>query len=201
MLLSEQKDFIREHYAETFGVDSDDFLIYPAHEDDEIDIDIICIKPTKDRDYYVLATCGMCQYVMEEPTTQLVELVMFLPADWRVEDKRDEWTWPVKLLINLAYTPFYTGQNISFGTVLTFTDDNEPFTKGTKNCGAIITFPENLPEEFFEVETDTDEIIRFFTAVPITKDDIEKMQENGLDKFIKFDLRNADGPDLIVKKR
>ena len=201
MLFSMSKDIIREHYAKFLGVNSDDFMIFAADPEAEDQVDIIWIKPTKNFNYNVLATCGLSEIEMENPD-QCMELMMLLPPDWKVDDSKEEWRWPVELLSQVAYLPFETeNYNYTLGTVVSLTEDDKPFMKGTKNCGAIITFPEHFPPEMFQLEVEEDYYVRFFQCVPINKDDIERMTETSPLKFIEFNLHNADGPDFVVKKR
>ena len=105
MLATENKDFIREHYANFLGVEPEDFMVLSNELVGEAQVDIIWIKPTKDFNYNVLATCGMSNFQMQEPT-QCMELMMLLPADWKVGDKKDEWWWPLELLTTVGYLPF-----------------------------------------------------------------------------------------------
>ena len=199
MLSAEARDFIREYYARYFGVEQDDFMVLSNDVKDDEQVDIIWVKPTKKFNYNILATCGVSNVQMENPP-QCIELMMLLPADWKIDDKKDEWWWPLELLTQIAYLPF-KGQELTYGSVVSLTKDDKPFMKGTKNCGAIVTFPEHFPPEMFEHEVEDGLFIRFFQCVPIDKDDMERIEENGPFKFIEFNLHNADGPDFVVKKK
>lgn len=200
MLSTESKDFIREHYSKIFGVDPEDFMVLPNEPVGEAQVDIIWFKPTTEFNFNVLATCGLSDLQMDEPP-QAIELIMLLPPDWKVGDKKDEWWWPLELLTQAAYLPFATGESLSLGSVISLTENDEPFMKGTKNCGLIITLPEYFSPAAFEVQLDEGSYLRFFQCVPVNKDDIERINESSPFKFIEFNLHNADGPDFVVKKR
>ncbi len=209
MLSSDCKDVIREHYGKYFYTNPDDFMILPNDVDEDgAQVDVIWIKPTKEFNYNVLATCGLSELLMQNPT-QAMELIMLLPPEWKF-DKKDENWWPIELLSKAAYMPFKTQESLTVGSVISLTEDDGPFMKGTKNCGLVVTLPEHLTPEMFEIMLPTDEedevleeekFLRFYQVVPVNKDDIERIQENGVLNFIKFNLHNAEGPDLIVKKR
>ena len=200
MLSTESKDFIREHYSNFFGVEPEDFMVLPNEPVGDAQVDIIWFKPSEKFNYNVLATCGMSNYLMQDPA-QCMELIMLLPPDWKVGDKKDEWWWPLEMLTSVGYLPFETNENLTLGSVVSLTKDDKPFMKGTKNCGVIITLPEHFPPEMFEVEVEDDVYLIFFQCVPIDKDDIERIEESSPLKFIEFNLHNADGPEFVVKKK
>ena len=141
MLASEEKDFIRERIARLLKVDVDDLMVLPGErEEDGSQVDIVWAKPTKDFNYHVLVTAGLSEMVMEEPE-QCMELVMMLPADWKMGDKKDEWWWPVELLSGVAYTALTAKESLTIGSGLTVIEEG-----AFSNCNELTTLiiPNNI---------------------------------------------------------
>lgn len=200
MLASEEKDFIRVRIARLLKVDIDDLMVFPGEmEEDGSQVDIVWAKPTKDFNYHVLVTAGLSEMVMEEPE-QCMELIMMLPADWKMGDTKDQWWWPIELLSRVAYTSLIMKDSLTIGSVVSLTKDDAPFMKGTKNCGLVVTVPEHFDLSLCEIPVADGLFLRFHQVIPVNKEDIERINEEGVYKYIKYTLHNADGPDFVVKK-
>lgn len=92
---------LEEHITTHFG----DFANV-IHEivSPDIHVDIAVIAPTNERDYYTFVTMGMGAYRMNVPQQlaeyklNKAEMVICLPADWKVMESAEQWYWPLRWL-------------------------------------------------------------------------------------------------------
>jgi hypothetical protein len=159
-------------------------------------IDIAVHEPTEFVDYYIAHTVGLSSYYF---TTNFArsELVMLLPKTWKPVFDREEYKWPLGLLLDIAYGIVENKVGPMIGQVY-MPNGNEIVSPATDAIGGIITLAEHFPIELYEVKIN-DTFTRFFQVVPITKDDAEKIEENGSIDFIKYNLHDSEGPQMVVK--
>ena len=69
------------------------------------------MKPTPERNYYVLSTFGMGAHRMNVPEEladqklERAEIIVTLPPDWKIGEEGEEWYWPIRWLKILARLP------------------------------------------------------------------------------------------------
>lgn len=177
--------FEKLHY-----IKSEEFLsdIFP--------IDLAIHEPTEFVDYYVAHTVGLSSYYFTQNFARS-ELVMLLPKTWKPIFDREEYKWPLGLLLDIAYGMVENKVGPMIGQVY-MPNGDEIVSPATDAVGGIITFPEHFPIELYEVKVN-DTYTRFFQVVPITKDDVEKIEEHGTGDFIKYSLHDSNGPQMVVK--
>lgn len=112
-------------------------------------VSVLVIDPEPGREYYTLLTWGMGARPMELPPDlagqqlERAELLMLLPADWKVEDEREVWRWPVRWLRLLARMPAEQGTWLGWGHTV---PNGRPFASNTLLCGTMLVDPLDAPE-------------------------------------------------------
>ena len=159
-------------------------------------IDLAIYEPTEFVDNYVVQTVGLSSYYFTKNFARS-ELLMVLPKTWKPIFDREEYRWPLGLLLDIAYGMVENKQGPMIGQVY-MPNENEIVSPATDAVGGIITFAEHFPTELYEVKVN-DTYTRFFQVVPVTKDDVEKIEENGAADFIKYNLHDSNGPQMVVK--
>ena len=109
----EQEDWeaVEAHLEQYFGPCDNVF-----HEimSPDIHVDIYIMKPTPERNYYVLSTFGMGAHRMNVPAElaehklERAEIIVTLPPDWQLGQEGEEWYWPIRWLKILARLPMRT---------------------------------------------------------------------------------------------
>ena len=105
---------LAEHLVAQFAGET---LVYHEVVSEVVHVDVHVVPPGPDREHYTLVTSGMGARPMPVPpelagVPRHIELVMLLPADWRMqrEDfKEERWYWPVQHLKMLARAPHRWG--------------------------------------------------------------------------------------------
>jgi hypothetical protein len=157
-------------------------------------VDVAVIEPTKSFNNFIVTTVGLSAYKFEQFAR--AELVLFLPSEWKTDFSKWEYFWPVKFLQDVAFGVVNSEQGIFPGQLRVLNDTSNPY-QTTDVVGGVVNYPEIMPVKFIEEKIDYD-FTRFFQIVPITKSQLEKVQDVGVDKFTKFDLHDADGPLLNI---
>lgn len=164
---NEEMDAIEEHIKEHFG----EFpTVYHEIHSPDIHVDICCVPPTEERNYYTLVTMGMGAHVMnipdDLPKEQFgrAELVICLPRDWKLGETDDEWYWPIALIKNLARLPINCDTWLGWGHSV---DNQEPFAPNTELCGSVLVRPADVDEEAEVCELPNGDNVRFFEILPL----------------------------------
>lgn len=163
----EEIDVVEEHIKEHFG----EFpTVYHELHSPDIHVDICCVPPTEERNYYTLITMGMGAHIMNIPEEMpkeefgRAELVMCLPPDWKLGETDDEWYWPISLIKNLARLPINCDTWLGWAHSV---DNREPFAPNTELCGSILVRPRNVGEEGEECELPNGDKVRFYEIFPL----------------------------------
>lgn len=176
----------RIHYIKSEEYFSD---LYP--------IDIAVFEPTKYFDYYVAMTAGLSNYRFDSNFARS-ELVMVLPKTWKPIFDKEEYYWPLQILLDVAYGVVQNNMGTMLGQVYLPRQNEKPYTSYSDAIGGILTLPEMFPIEMYDVEIENS-YTRFLQVVPISKKDLEKIEEIGPNKFIEYDLHDSEGPQIAVK--
>lgn len=158
---------------------------------DLVHIDVHWVKPTNDRPFHTLVTSGMSDLPMTVPDElaelQFAELLVTVPADWKIDEtsfEDERWYWPVRLLKGLARLPHEYETWLGVGHTVPNDDPPEPYDDSTQLCGALITPPITLDEEFHELECLGKGIINFYSVMPLYSEEMDFKLSKGLDKLI-----------------
>ena len=173
----EQEDWeaVEAHLEQYFGPCDNVF-----HEimSPDIHVDIYIMKPTPERNYYVLSTFGMGAHRMNVPAElaehklERAEIIVTLPPDWQLGQEGEEWYWPIRWLKILARLPINEDGWLGWGHTVANPDD-APFAENTKLCGVMLTQPQGFDEEAVCCELPGGDEVNFYQMIPLT---FEEMQ-------------------------
>lgn len=186
------------HTMSYIGSTPDDISIIKSEEyiSDTFPIDIAIFKPNDNMDCYIMQTVGLSSYYFSKDVARS-ELLMVLPKTWKEVFDKDEYNWPKDLLLDIAYGMVENKRGPMIGQVHIPSD--EFVYDGSPNIvGGIIVLPEDFSLEFCE-EYIEEGYTKFMQVVPVSKDDLAKIEEDGPGKFIEYSLHDADGANFIVK--
>ena len=181
---------------------------------DIVHLDVLMIPPAVDRPFHVLVTSGMSDLPMTVPEGleewRRAELMIALPADWPLEQKRmeDERAyWPIRWLKMLGRLPHEYRTWLGYGHSVPNGDPAEPIP-GTKFTGVMLGFAEWLPPEFTRLELGPDDCINFYQVVPLYPEEMafklaksaEALDELFQERGVGFVL-DVNRPNAVKKKR
>ena len=144
----------------------------------DIHVDIYIMKPTPERNYYVLSTFGMGAHRMNVPEElaeqklERAEIIAALPPDWKLGQEGEEWYWPIRWLKILARLPINEDGWLGWGHTVANPDD-APFADNTKLCGLVLTEPQGFDEDAVCCELPGGDEVNFYQMIPLT---FEEMQ-------------------------
>ncbi|MHA0858079.1 suppressor of fused domain protein [Paenibacillus sp. CMAA1364] len=183
--------------------------VYHEILSDLVHVDIIIVKPTKEKNYYTLVTCGMSNLPMTVPegaeNFKFAELVICLPSDWKMSDealKQDENYWPILWLKKLARFPHEYGTWLYHAHTIPNGDPAEPFATNTALSGMILGIPATVDNvnDFFTLEISNDKSIHFFSLIPIYTKEMDFKLKKGADALAEK-LEQSGVNELVDLKR
>lgn len=189
--ISAVENYITEKYGEYTSV-------YHEIYSPDIHVDICIIPPSVRNDFYTLVTMGMGARKMEAPPelanmgVERAELVIYLPGDWEIRGKEEEWYWPLRLLKSVARLPIINGTWLgNFHSI----DNVDAFAPNTKLCGTMLLdesgdAPCILPN---------DEKVRFYRLLPLYREEIKYKIDLGADKLLEI-MDISDKPVSINRE-
>lgn len=186
------------HTMSFIGAKPEDVLYLKSEEllEDTFPIDLIIFKPNKNIDCYIMQTVGLSSYYFDKDIPRS-ELFMVLPNNWKPDFNKPEYNWPRLLLLDIAYGTVENNRGVMVGQVHLPKMDND--YEGSPNiAGGIIVLPEDFSFEFCE-DLIEETYTKFLQVVPISKDDLSKIEEVGPGKFIEYELHDSDGALFNVK--
>jgi hypothetical protein len=175
---------------------------------DTVHIDVHVVKPTEEFPFIRLVTSGMSDLPMTTPddpdVPRYVELLMTLPADWRLDQesfKDETWYWPVRLLKTLARLPHKYQTWLGWGHTVPNGNPPEPYASNTKLCGVIVNPSATVPEGFHELDVPNRKRIVFYSAIPIYETEMNLKLRLGSEELIGLFNRKgvADVVDIARK--
>ena len=175
MYEQEDWDAVEAHLERYFGPCDNVF-----HEimSPDIHVDIYIMKPTPERNYYVLSTFGMGAHRMNVPEEladrklERAEIIVTLPPDWKVTESGEEWYWPIRWLKILARLPINEDGWLGWGHTIANPDD-APFADNTRLCGLVLTEPQGFDEDAVCCPLPGGDEVNFYQMIPLT---FEEMQ-------------------------
>ncbi|HEU4603668.1 MAG TPA: suppressor of fused domain protein [Steroidobacteraceae bacterium] len=162
---------------------------------DTVHIDVHFVKATPEFPFVRLVTSGMSDLPMATPpeaeVPRFLELMMTLPADWKLEQKAFEderWYWPIRLLKFLARLPHKHSTWLGWGHTVPNGDPAQPYAPNTKLSGAIILPPVTVSDSFRTLQINSDKVIHFLSVVPLYSEEMTLKLRDGTDRLLdKFD--------------
>lgn len=161
-----------------------------------------CLADSK-RNYHTIITSGMSKQPANAPEDQSVwkytELVIYLPKSWHISKETImdyEQYWPLGWLKKLGSFPHENNTWFCWGDTIPNGEQAMPFASDTAFCCMLLLPPIREDECFFELKIDKEKTIRFLVVVPIYKEEMEFILNNGFKKLLaKFDEFNIN--DII----
>ncbi|OAB36672.1 hypothetical protein PMSD_10100 [Paenibacillus macquariensis subsp. defensor] len=197
---------ISEHVEKYIGeIDG----VYHEIISDLVHLDIIIVKPTKEKNYYTLVTCGMSNLPMTVPegadNFRFAELVICLPSEWKMSDeafKQDENYWPILWLKKLARFPHEYQTWLYHAHTIPNGDPAQPFAPNTEFSGMILSIPTTVDDAngFFTLELANGNRVHFFSLIPIYTKEMDFKLKKGADALIEK-LEQAGINELVDLKR
>lgn len=185
-----QREAITRHVQEHVGP-----IEVVLHElvAEQITVDVLVVRPTPDRPWFTLVTCGMSTLPMNVPQDipeaaayEFAELVIALPQDWPMSTESDQMRqdlqdsnvfWPIQLLRTLARMPHVNRSWLFFGHTVG-AEDAPSYAPDTELSSAIIATPVMTPEEFQELEVEG-RTIHFLSVIPLYQLELNLARERG----------------------
>lgn len=197
---------IEQHVEKYIGkIDS----VYHELVSDLVHIDILWVKPTPQRNFHTLITCGMSSRPMNAPPQvnefKYAELLICLPPDWPLADalqttsetEAEEWYyWPIRVLKTLARFPHAYNTWLWYAHTVPNGDPPAPFADNTELSGVIIGPPLLAPEDFFKLVINPDKVIYFLSVLPLYKEEMEFKLAKGADALFER-LDKQDVTELL----
>lgn len=151
----------------------------------DIHVDIFPIEPTDERDYYTIVTCGMGAFKMNTPKDckelSRAELVISLPADWKIHEKLDKWWWPFRLLKAIARLPIESKSWVGWGHTIQF---GEGFCGDTDFEGALLLTAASGQDGCEVCVLPNGEKVNFYQVIPVYQKEMDFKQEYGTEALL-----------------
>lgn len=159
---------------------------------DAVHIDVHFVKPSDEFPFVRLVTSGMSDIPMTTPTgvavPRFVELMITLPADWKLDQKSFEdesWYWPIRQLKTLARLRHKYQTWLGWGHTVPNGDPPEPYAPNTKLCGSIVLPSITVPDAFHTLQIDDRKEITFYSIVPLYAEEMNLKLRSGTDELLK----------------
>lgn len=168
----EEIDTLEAHIEKFFG-HSDNVFHEIASPD--VHIDIYIIEPTDEKNYYTLVTSGMGAHRMNVPRKlaeyklERAELLIYLPADWKIQSHDEKDYWPLRWLKILARLPIEQDTWLGWGHTI---PNGEPFAEDTKLSGVLLINPENVKEGAAVCQLPNGEEVNFYQVIPLYEEEM-----------------------------
>lgn len=182
----EERAAVLRHIEEHFGP-VETALLEVASPD--IAVHIAVIPPCPEHDYTVLCTVGMGASPMRVPPElagrglERAELMMALPAHWRVQDPDEQWHWPVRWLKIAARVPVEEGSFLEWGQAV---PTGGPFCRNRKWNGFLVSWPVAFGTESFRCTLPGGEPVNFYQLVPLYQDEMDFLFRSGPEALVRY---------------
>ena len=166
-------------------------------------IDILYFKgKTND----ALVTNGMRRMPMNTPPElkayQNIELMMYVDKSFDLSDEglmREENSWLVKLLSDMAVYPSMNNSYLGWGHIVGNGENLEAYDREVKYCGALVYPPINLSDVHFYQYSENNLNVFIYNVMPLYKEELMFIQEQSSDQFIN--LMATMGIDQTINKK
>ena len=169
----DELDVLEEHIKDNYG----DFpTVFHEMTSRDIILDVACIPPTKERNFFTLVTMGMGAHLMSIPEAlpadenARAELLICLPPDWKLGESDEKWFWPIALLKDLAKLPLNTDSWLGWGHSV---DHQNYLAPNTGFCGSLLLYPEGVSDEAEYCVLPNGDRVNFFEVIPLYREEME----------------------------
>lgn len=187
---------VEAHVARYFGPYDNVF-----HEIVSLDIhlDVLIMKPTAERDHYILMTQGMGAHRMtmpqgmEDASLDRAELMICLPAHWQIDGQEERWYWPIRWLKILGRLPLEHDTWLGWGHTI---PTGEPI-EGTPFTCMLLLGPQDREEGAGVCDLPDGSQVHFYQIVPLYEQEMQFKLDNGTEALLErmADVDHAVDPD------
>lgn len=184
----EEWDALEKHISAYFG--PYDHVFHEIASPD-IHVDLCIIDPTPERNFYTLVTMGMGAHRMRVPEElkeqklERAELMISLPADWKIDQGDEAWYWPLRWLKILARLPIEEDSWLGWGHTVA-NPGEQPFAENTGFSGLILLSPGGFPEEASVCRLPDGSEVNFYAVVPLYREEMDYKCQNDAEALLKF---------------
>lgn len=186
-------DLINNHLSDYF--DSEEILVMHEKESEVVHSDVYIVKPSEDRDYYILLSSGMSALPMKVPEGHsylaYAEVMMLLPANWNMnyDDFADENNyWPIRTLQQLSKYPHLNDTWFDWGHTVPL-DSTHPVCH--RFTSVMLLNSLTLSDEFTMIAA-KDKPVMVYSIIPLYKEELDYAIAEGtgklMERFEKFDI-------------
>lgn len=153
----------------------------------DIHVDICLIPPDNNRNYHTLVTMGMGAHKMNVPPElaeyklERAELLITLPADWKIPEQDEKRYWPIRLLKSTARLPINCDTWLGWGHTV---DNQKPYADNTGFCGAMLIDP--MVGKGNCCHLPNGEEVNFYQLLPIYRNEMNFKIEHGAEELLKL---------------
>ena len=167
----------------------------------DIHLDIYVVKPTEEEDYYKLISMGVGAYSMQVPEKMRnlgmdrAELVMYLPADWKIQSIQEVDYWPIRMMKTVGRVPVrnhtWIGEGHSFGS-----EDGMPYAENTRLNSCFLLCARNRAGEICSQLLPSGKKVRFYQIIPAYREEMDYKVQNGSQALVQ--KMNENSIPLVI---
>lgn len=149
----------------------------------DIHVDIAIIPPHDENNFYRLVTMGMGAHSMNVPaaldTYKLnhAELMIDLPADWKIQDNDENNYWPIRWLKILARLPIESNTWLGYGHTIAAGQNHETLSENNKFEGVGLICAEDINGEEAVLKMKNKKHIHFYRMIPLYGAEMDYKQQ------------------------
>lgn len=190
------KKYIKKHYGkiQSFYRDYSSTGVHP---------DIAIIPPNLSKPFFTLVTIGLGAHITAlpdnapsnagKPFAERMELILTLDKSWHLEEKTEEWYWPLHMLRDAAKLAAERNCCFEEFPAIEMPKYYDPFNKF---IGALLADPEvDISEDTSPCRLTEGEEVRFFQFIPLFREELRFRKDHGGEQLFKK-LRK-DALDLV----
>lgn len=195
--LDDRKKSVLRHFEKTLGVSVEKATYFQTEEllTDLFTVDVVCFEPTDECEYFVVSTVGLSEFQFDKNFARN-EIFLVLSKNWKKNFSKEESAWPLRLLHEIAYLAVDEKKAIYLNKVYQVAEKEFSFVSDA--VGGIVVLPEMFDNDVVEEKIGSD-YTRFFQVVPVSEMQIMKIEDFGVDSFVRFDLHDTEGPVMTVE--
>lgn len=166
-------------------------------------------RPTRDRDCFMVMTEGMGAYPMPTPPEprpgffQRLELILYLPRDWKFDFDGDDYYWPLQVMKDLARLPLQAGTSLGLYFAVP-SPAGKPWEK-TQFTGVMLLPYVNIKTGHLEekfIKLSNGDLVHILMLIPLYQEEWDYRQKYGGDKLLeKFGHHFPDKQFLITNPK
>ncbi len=180
----QEREAFEQHILDNYGLIDG---IFTETSSMDFKLDIFLVRPTKERPFYTLITCGMGAFKLNVPEQfkdyhwERCELMITLPRHWNIHSSEMHWYWPIALLKVIAHIPSASDSWITASHTVA---NDAPYDPSTALSAAAITLPQGFRDEATankasRLTLPNGEVVNFYQVIPLYAEELQVAQEQG----------------------